>query len=287
MITFFTTLKRHQGHIAVIQRNALMSWINVCPDCHIVLLGDDDGTREMAHELGAEHVPDVPRNAYGTPRLDGLFEAAEQRSPHRLMCYINADIVLMSDFAAALRATVRRKRRCLLVGRRWDCDVTEPIHFDAQWEDRLRETVRQRGKLCPPTMIDYFIYPRGVWGNLPPFAVGRTVWDNWLIYRARWLRLPVIDATDRVMAVHQNHDYGHAVTAQTRSRREAGRPRGYKQVWCGPEARDNFAMAGGKHNLYTIWDTTHRLTGRGLELRGQVGLGGGIWSYRRSARGGI
>lgn len=280
MITFFTTLKPQRGHIATIQRNALQSWTRACPDARVLVMGDEPGAAELARELGATHVPEIARNAHGTPRLDGLFDAAERASDSRWLCYINADILLMRDFADAVRRLVRRKRRFLMVGRRWDLEVPGAIRFDDGWEAALREAVRKRARLCPPTMIDYFVYPRGLWQRIPPFAVGRTVWDNWLIYRAHQLRVPVIDATEAVTAVHQNHDY----TAIGDERDAADRRRSYNRVWRGPEARTNLAMAGGKHNLYTIWDTTHQLTPAGLTLREHVGLGGGIWSYRRSAR---
>ena len=37
--------------------------------------------------------------------------------------------------------------------------------------------------------------------------IGRPGYDNWLIWRARRSRIPVIDATKELTAVHQNHDY--------------------------------------------------------------------------------
>jgi hypothetical protein len=104
--------------------------------------------------------------------------------------------------------------------------------------------------LHPPSGIDYFVFRRGLWREIPPFAVGRTMWDNWLIYSARARRVPVVDATASVMAVHQNHDYSH----------DAG---GWQGVWKGPEAERNMALAGGLDHYFTIADASHRLrTGR-------------------------
>jgi len=57
--------------------------------------------------------------------------------------------------------------------------------------------------------LDYFIFPCGLFRDIPPFAVGRPAWDNWLVYKARSLGLPVIDATKMVTAIHQNHAYSH------------------------------------------------------------------------------
>ena len=60
--------------------------------------------------------------------------------------------------------------------------------------------------LHPPAGSDYFAYPRDVDWQMPPFAVGRIVWDNWTLRRARQLSLQVIDATRVVPAIHQNHE---------------------------------------------------------------------------------
>ena len=41
--------------------------------------------------------------------------------------------------------------------------------------------------------IDYFVYPRGMFGEIPQFALGRWYWDQWLVYRARRLGGALID----------------------------------------------------------------------------------------------
>lgn len=275
MLTFFTTPKRFLGHINVIQRNALRSWAALHGDVRVLVFGEEEGAAEVCGELGFLHVPQVERNEYGTPLLNDMFAQAEARSEHRVLCYINADILLMPDFLVAIEHVVRRKHQFLMVGCRTDFDLAVPLDFRPGWDEELRGRVSHAGKRQRPTAIDYFAFTRGVWGRLPPFAIGRTAWDNWLIYRAREHRVPVIDASDAVLAVHQNHDYGHTVQAPGQ--------RGYNWVWKGPEARLNLALAGGPRHLFTIWDSTHVLTPEGLSARNGTGLGGGIWSYRRSA----
>jgi hypothetical protein len=275
VITFFSLPKPFNERFGDIQYNAIRSWVELGPSVRVVLLGDESGTAEVARELNLSHWPDITRNEYGTPLLDRLFELAEERDDNPYLNYVNCDIVLLGDFLVALRDAVRRKTRFLMVGQRTDFDQQGRLDFSPGWEDRLRAEARARGRLHRPTGIDYFVYRRGVWssgGGLPPFAVGRFTWDNWMIYRARQLQLPVIDATQRVLAIHQNHDYSHA----------AG---GLKGARHGPEARRNLALAGGNKHLFTIWDATHVLTDRGVERRraSPGGLGGGIWSYRRSA----
>ncbi len=270
MLTLFTIPKAFRDHTGVIQRNAIRSWTLLGQDIRVMLCGEDEGTAQVAAELGVEHVARVARNQYGTPLLNDLFDQARTRADCTHLCYVNADIILMSDFAVAARRALRAKKRLLMVGQRTDLDQREAIDFAGEWEGALRADVASRGVLHRPTGIDYFLYHRDIWGRLPPFAIGRFSWDNWLIHRARQVQVPVIDATPCVMAVHQNHDYHHA----------RGGARGARH---GPEARENFRLAGGRELSLTIWDSTHVLTPAGLEQR-QFGaaLGGGIWSYRRA-----
>ncbi len=112
---------------------------------------------------------------------------------------------------------------------------------------------------------DYFVYPREVDFGLPPFAVGRPGWDNWMIGRALQLGFPVIDMTPSTTVVHQNHDYGHV----------QGR-RGLD--WEGPEADRNLQLGGWLDRYkHSPSNATHVLAPNGLYrarsvkyLRGRV-----------------
>jgi hypothetical protein len=252
VLTIFTVPKPFQGHIGIIQRNALGSWARLRPACEVLVFGDEAGAGEAARQAGATHIPDVHRNEFGTPLLSSVFERAGRLARHDLLCYVNADILLLPDLVETARRVARAKPRFLMVGQRWDLDVTEPLVFErASWDQELRERVRGSGMLHPPTGSDYFVYPRGAIGALPAFAVGRPGWDNWMIYRARSLRLPVVDATSQAFVVHQNHAYGHVKQATD-------------AAWEGPEADANRELMGGSDRLFTLIDATHRATPSGL-----------------------
>ena len=251
MLTLFAIPKPFWGHIATVQRNAIQSWLQLRPACEIILLGDDEGTAEVAREFGLYHVPDVARNEYGTPLLNSIFEQAQVVASNRLLAYVNADIILLSDFTTAVRRIPFR--RFLMVGQRWDMNLDQPLDFSRlDWESRLRECVRNEAILQLRWAIDYFVFTSGVWGEIPPFAIGRTTWDNWLIYRARTQGAKVVDATQAVMAVHQNHDYAHIQG-------------GKDGAWKGPEAQANLKLAGGNYTrVFTLEDTTWELPARAL-----------------------
>jgi hypothetical protein len=247
LLTIFSVPKPFKGHTATIQRNAIQSWLQLRPACEIILLGNDEGTAEAAREFGLRHLPEVACNECGTPLLNSIFERAQAAASHRLLCYVNADIILLSDFLTAVRRI--RFRRFLMVGQRWDMDLDHALDFTRpDWEADLRRQLTTRAVLHPPTGIDYFVFPRGLWGEVLPFAIGRTAWDNWLIYRARAQGAAVIDATQAVMIVHQNHDWSHI-------------PGGEREAWKGPEAQRNRALAGNA--IFTLLDADWLLSSGG------------------------
>ncbi len=252
MITVFALPKAFQGHFEVIQRNAITSWTRLSPRPEVILFGNEDGTAEIARQLGLRHIPDVRRSEYGTPLLNDLFEKAQDLATCSTLCYVNADILLLSDFMKAVERVASWRDRFLMVGRRTKLDLDELQDFDsAECEARLRRLVLEKGKVSAPSAIDYFVFTRGLYRSIPDLAVGRTWWDNWLIWNARASKAPVVDASAVVSIIHQNHDYSH-------------HPKGKAGVKLGEEAMRNRKLIGAKRT-YTVHDATHKLTLEGIE----------------------
>jgi hypothetical protein len=217
-------------------------------------MGDDDGTREAAREFDLRHIPDVARNTSGTPLINSLFEKAQEQATHERMCYVNADILFMSDFLPAIQRVVRDMPGSLMAGRRWNLDVKEPLDFSKDWEARLTQEISRRGKLAPHFAIDYFVFPKGILGEIPPFALGRPAWDNWVLFRARREIIPVVDLTKAVTVIHQNHDYSH-------------HPGGWTGVMKGEESRQNSQHAGEVGHAYSLLDAQYCLTQKGVRRK--------------------
>ncbi len=255
MLTLFSVAKPFRGEFATIQRNAIASWARLEPACQILLLGNEEGIAEVAAETGATHVPELVRNEFGTPLVSSIFSEAEKHARFPYLCYINADILLLSDFLPAIQEIHAWNSRSLIVGRRWDLDIHESLIWESHWRDALRARLRAAGKLHPRSGIDYFVFKSGLWGSIPPFATGHCgYWDNWLIFRARTLGVPVVDATKCLTAIHQNH--GHIYHAGG----EAG------ACWA-VERHRNYALGNGFRHARTLQDATHRLTGSGVTRR--------------------
>ncbi|MCI0549644.1 MAG: glycosyltransferase family 2 protein [Anaerolineae bacterium] len=255
LITLFSAPKPFTDpHIAMIQRNAIKSW-TLLSDVEVILLGEETGLAEAARELDVKHIPNVTRNTNGTPLISSMLQLARQHSNSNLLCIINADMILMPDFVEATRRSrlsrsipARGQRdKFVLLSQRWDLDITAPLDFVEGWQRQLESTVRTQGQLHRPAGSDFFLFPKSCYHNIPDFAIGRAGWDNWMIYKARKEKWPVIDCTPSVMIVHQNHDYSHL---------PGGKPH-YEH----PDTNENIRLAGGQAAVrYTILDSTHQLT---------------------------
>jgi hypothetical protein len=230
MLTLFSAPKPFEGETAVIQRRAVESWVAL--GVQVLLLGDETGVADAASELGAEHVAELELTTYGTPRLDSAFDLADHVARFPLRCFANADVILGADVLMAAHAVSRKASRFLMVG----------------------QTIED-GKPRGAAALDWFVFPAGLFGELPPFAIGRACFDNWLIWKARQVGI-VADATHDVRAVHQSHGYGHVEG-------------GMDEAYYGEEAARNLELAGGKDHLYTLHDASHLL--RGGKLRRNPG----------------
>lgn len=250
MITFFTVPKPFRGPIDVIQRNAITNWVKSVPGSQVIVFGDEPGVAAAASEIGVEHVPELRRSSSGAPLLDGVFREAQARATHDALCFTNADIVFCGDVAGA-RAAV--SANFLVIGQSLDVEVREPLRFDdPAWRERIETGGIFRGTLA----LDFFLFSRDLFGDVPPFALGRARYDNWLVWRALHRGAMVVDATDVLGAIHQRHDYHHL-------------PGGRREAYRGVDARRNEALAGAwcYLHLHGIHDARWRLTAAGLRYR--------------------
>ncbi|MEX0775388.1 MAG: hypothetical protein WD042_06690 [Phycisphaeraceae bacterium] len=245
MLTLFSIPKPFDGHIGLIQQNALASWVRLGPWCRVMLLGDDRGVAEAARQAGTQWLGDIERNNLGTPLLSDAFAKAARSADTDWLCYVNADIILTGRFGDAMRAV--HDHKALLIAERRNVDLQTPIDFaDPNWQDRLEELVRSQHAPVSPSAIDLFAFPRGSpLVELPGFAVGRPHWDNWFIAHARRCGYKVVDASGVFHLIHQNHSYAHV-------------PQARDQRWAGPEGDANARLAGGRY--MDLNDATHLLT---------------------------
>jgi hypothetical protein len=258
-LTIFSAPKGFQGHVGIIQENAIRSWLHLRPRPKVILFSDDADLDAVASRLGVQLVTSVETNSHGTPLVSSMFSQADELATSDVVAFVSADIILTQSTVDAARIAKDWSPRFLLVAQRHDVDVRRLVDFDAEWEKDWAAKALAASKLHSAGAIDLFLYPRGQYRQMPPFAIGRTAYDNWLLWQTVALGIPLIDATRFVTLIHQNHDYSHAPKVD---------------VWDGEEARENRRWIKHWTNYYNIAHATWT-----LEAEGEIAPARG-WKYR-------
>lgn len=203
MITMFTTCKPFvEDHVVARQTRAIKSWLLFTGS--VILFGKDEGTKHVADKLGCKYVPDVECNEQGRPFLNAMFKRVQDMWPGPHFCYANSDNML-AGIPKAFERVACKFPHFLMIGKRFDWlpkrGNTEALAEMAEgWQDRPL-----RGRMHNEWALEYFGFTRGLFRNLPQFLPGWPGWDNWTVLNALKVDLPVVDVTQVVSCVHQQH----------------------------------------------------------------------------------
>lgn len=235
MLTIFTTCKPFIGEFKIIQTNAIKSWTKLGNNVEIILFGDEDGVESISKELKIKHIGKIKRNRFGTPYLNYMFEEITKIAQSDILCYVNADIILLPGFIETIDFVKKVAKKFLIVGRRREVEIKEFIDYsNPQWHINLKKYTTEHGKLGFGGAIDYFIFTKDLYKNIPPFLVGRLWWDTYLVASVLLKTLHIFDATEAIFAIHQNHSYKH-------------HPQSHYGVWEGEEAQYNLKLYKNTH----------------------------------------
>jgi len=205
-----------------------------------------------AATTGVSHVREVERSSSGVPFFNSIVAHGEAHARNRFLMYLNCDILLTRHLAQVLRKIPFQ--RFLLIGER--IDLAEGVQLDMSgpdWQAGLKELLATgKAETHGPTGIDYFGFTKGQWDALKPLVVGRIGYDNALLAYCLRHQLPIIDATEAVLALHQFHGYQHLGKFQNRPRED-------------PDVSWNLSTHQVSHSPPDIRDADLRLTSR-LEL---------------------
>lgn len=207
MLTIFSSPRSFIGQFKPIQINAITSWKLNCLNSEIILFGDEEGTSKICKNLGLQHCPRIKVNAFGTPYVNELFLQTQEMAYFDVMCYLNADIILLNSLEPIILQAKKLFTNFFLVARRWDLDLrNESLNFKADWHESLERKIQERGKLRHPGAIDCFIFTRNFFSrvNFPPFLLGRYYWDGWLLCQALQRKIPTVDIS-AITIIHQTH----------------------------------------------------------------------------------
>ncbi|MBU0722481.1 glycosyl transferase family 2, partial [Patescibacteria group bacterium] len=134
MFTIFSIPKPFTDpHINIIQTNAINSWLNVSDTIEIILCGNDFGVKEICQKNNIQHISNVECTNSSTPLLSSVFNLVREKAKYDIIIYINADIIITSDFLKIFN--LLPKQDFLIVGRRYDLNITKLLDFSKNWEE--------------------------------------------------------------------------------------------------------------------------------------------------------
>ena len=208
---------------------ALRSWLALQPKPHVTLLEANDQTSLtdvcQKHRVAKIRMRPSDSTKSGAPKLAAIFKYGEKTAATGLLCYINADILLPANFMQIVffvfsQFPTDKHSRIVIVGGRTNCENTD-VGTNSIANEFSRKNysdmaaLEDRMSLCEPAgegAKDYFIFPKGFYrrlGGVPHFALGRGVFDHWLLKVPHHYGI-VVDVSPVVTALHMNHDYAHA-----------------------------------------------------------------------------
>ena len=255
MITFITTPRYFKGIFKNIQTNAISSWLNIIGDKEILLFDVEKPLDEIKKHNNVIIINDIKVNSFGTPLISDLLCKGQHLGKGPIFCFINCDIILPHNFLQTAIICQNKFNKFLMIGHRNDLEFNNEVDFsDSNQENKFWEYAKKNAKKHGSWGIDYFVFTSGVWETIPDFAIGRFMYDNWLIWQARRNRIPVIDASNDIMAIHQNHGYFTKGFSGEKSVRE------------GKEAEENKRLFGNAWN-FSIQDSTHEIREGKIRLK--------------------
>ena len=209
-LAIFTALKPSEGRVGEIQADSLENWRTAFRGADIV-------------KFEGSLVP-----------FKRMVEDVEHKSESEILMYANADLLFSKSEILFLERVLCERlppvlcRGFLLTGQRIDIaeDGTKRLHR--------------------PSGMDYFIFKRGMFYDLPKVIMGRAYCDSALVAYCLRRNIPVIDASYTLRVEHQFHDYGHILG-------------GRSSVWKGDEAIENKKLNDLRDLGPNVLDATHTL----------------------------
>ena len=225
ILTMFTTFRNSEAK-RYIYENTIRNWHLLSPDVIPILFtevdpSDPKGIAHFAVEHGW-HVFPVPKTSpKGVPVLRHMYLEAQKKFNTTFYCYTNGDILFdrnLTDTIRSLQTSAKGGHldKLLMVGRRSNWSIGKGVNLTELAQVGHYAT---NSSLFKDYAEDYFLTTRDgyPWATIPDFVVGRIGYDNWIVVTAMRKKIPVVDATQTVTALHQTGRDGNLAGLRSRS----------------------------------------------------------------------
>lgn len=209
--TFYTIALPFVGDDLWVQHNSIQSWLRTGPGVEVLLLGDEPGVAEHAKKFGVRHIPDLDTTEIGDLSVRSAFWLAREHAQGDVLIFMDADVIALPGLLDTLYG-VALGGPFLAVGFRKALTLTGSLDFSPGWDQRLRATFKAHGKRYHKGLVsgtDFYAYLKRqeLAEEMPDFSVGAGHWDGWPMWYALRMGWRLIDITDSVDMIHQNHKH--------------------------------------------------------------------------------
>tara|TARA_R110002096_G_scaffold196183_4_gene378885 strand:+ start:2233 stop:2988 length:756 start_codon:yes stop_codon:yes gene_type:complete len=202
MITFFTTTNK----LSVPFLNSLESWDRLSCVDNIFVFTDISEKTILPYSNKVSVFPSGEEN--GPPLVRDLFCASFENSDNDYFCYLNSDILLLSDFSDAFKVCKEKWSNFQMIGHRINWFDWRRFEQQETESDIKNEVINAGSKMHLDMGVDYFCFNREVYekqmDDFPDFKIARQRFDHYLAYAPRRVNAEVVDCTSMVYCIH--HD---------------------------------------------------------------------------------
>ena len=211
-LTLFSTFKPlEDDEYRRITRNAIGSWVEALrlhPTQIVLYVENRPFIESIVNEFNCDtiEIRDITKvNNKGLPTIDHIFHTAQDKSSAKLFCYINGDIIIPPDFMERIQPLLEVDYQFLLGATPFEMEFPDELKFEGEWYYDL--VTKYQGHWRDKVAIDLFIFTRHAFRRIPPFAIGRVAYDNYLIGHGKNVTDRLIDGSIHLRTIHQTHDY--------------------------------------------------------------------------------
>lgn len=197
-ITIASIPRPFRGEFERIQMNSIKSWKKIAER---IILFEEPGNGKEIEGVSWKKIQcknNIPLFS------DALMQLREVETDFSL--YSNSDIILLPDIAVFFEILLWAKsefKDFLAIGKRIEVDFRE----DFTDCDYLKNLAIEKGVDGGIYAIDYFLFPSSLKFALPDLYVGRPGMDTYVIQYCKERKIPILDLSVCLLAIHQNHSY--------------------------------------------------------------------------------
>lgn len=209
MTTFFTTLEQFLYR----EKNSLLSWIKL--DCvnEIVVYTSLEASQILEHPKVVVRTHPKELRPLDPPSIRDLFLDAIDKTEDQYLCYVNSDIIFLSDFCDTFNALKETHTKPFqMVGKRRDWINHSDLNISHLSDQEIKNVVGFI-PLRNTEHCDYFVFDREIYTNLnnkgyfPDFLIARGSFDRCMLWLPRQLGYDSIDCSEKIYAIHhQEHE---------------------------------------------------------------------------------